>query len=137
MDLNVNKWLIRYLYLSTILLFLSIVVFLLHHDRYSPSGIGFIWFIVVLGYAGFVGIVITDMITSATREIQGQIVHQQGETVHVSQLDGRLKKYRVHVPGVLQQLKKGQGVRISLTRLAQIPKSIVIVDSPNKEVDTK
>lgn len=132
MDLNVNKWLIRQLTSSVILLFLSIVLFAMHHARFTPSGFGFLYFIAMLCYMGLVVVIIIDLITSATRQIQGQIVHKQGKTIHVSRNDGKLKKYKVLVPEVLQQLEKGQFVTITLTKLAYIPTSITIVDSPSE-----
>ena len=133
MDLNVNKWLIRQLTLGVILLFLSIVLFAMHHARFTPSGFGFLYFIAMLCYMGLVVVIIIDLFTSATRQIQGQIVHKQGKTIHVSRSDGKLKKYRVLVPEVLQQLEQGQYVTITLTKIAHIPSAITIVDPPAEE----
>ncbi|SMF92445.1 hypothetical protein SAMN05661091_5827 [Paenibacillus uliginis N3/975] len=132
MDLNVNKWLILHLCSNIILLFLSVGLFAMHHARFEPSGFGFLYFVTILCFAGFVVIIITDLVTSATRQIHGQIVHKQGRTIHVSRNDGNLKKYRVFVPEVLHKLEQGQFVNISLTRLAHVPSSIAIVDPPGE-----
>ncbi|UNK18647.1 hypothetical protein MNQ98_00945 [Paenibacillus sp. N3/727] len=132
MDLNVNKWLILHLCSNIILLFLSVGLFAMHHARYTPSGFGFLYFIAILCCLGFVVMILTDLVTSATRQIHGQIVHKQGRTIHVSRNDGKLKKYRVLVPEVLQKLEQGQFVNISLTKLAHIPSSITIVDTPGE-----
>ncbi|MGM1048989.1 MAG: hypothetical protein ACQEXX_23010 [Bacillota bacterium] len=132
MDLNVNKWLLWQLCSSVVLLFLSIALFVMHHARFEPSGFGFLYFVAILCFVGFVVIIITDLVTSATRQIHGQIVHKHGRTIHVSRNDGKLKKYRVLLPEVLQKLEQGQFVNISLTRLAHVPSSITIVDPPGE-----
>lgn len=131
MNLNGNKWLIWQLSLNAVLLFLSIVVFALHHARFTPSSFGFLYFLVILCYAGFVVVLLADLITSATRQVHGQIVHKEGRTIHISRTDGKLKKYRVMVPEVLQKLEKGQFVTMSLSKLSQVPQSISIVDPPS------
>lgn len=133
MNLNGNRWLIWQLSLNAVLLFLSIVIFALHHARFTPSSFGFLYFLAILCYAGFVVVLITDLITSATRQVQGQIVHKEGRTIHISRTDGKLKKYKVTVPEVLQRLEKGQFVTMSLSKLAQIPHSIHIVEPPPRE----
>ncbi|WP_422659195.1 hypothetical protein ACK8P5_01250 [Paenibacillus sp. EC2-1] len=132
MNLNSNKRLIWQLSLNAVMLFLSIVVFALHHARFTPSSFGFLYFLVVLCYAGLVVALLTDLITSATRQVYGEIVHKEGRTIHISRTDGKLKKYRVMVPEVLQKLEKGQFVTMSLSKLAQIPRSIRIVESPSE-----
>lgn len=130
MDLNVNKWLVVQLCLNTVLLFLTMVIFSMHHARYMPSSFGFLYFLAVLGFAGVVVAIIVDLITAATRQVQGQIVHKQGRTVHIRRIDGKLKKYKVMVPEVVQKLEMGQFVTMSLTKLAHIPSSITIMESP-------
>ncbi|WP_054954741.1 hypothetical protein [Paenibacillus dakarensis] len=132
MNLNGNKWLILQLSLNGILLFLSIVVFALHHARFTPSSFGFLYFLAVLGFAGVFVALIVDLMTSATRQVHGQIVHKEGRTIHISRTDGKLRKYKVTVPEVLQRLEKGQFVTMSLSKLAQIPQSIHIVDPPGE-----
>lgn len=135
MDLNANKWLMRQLCTSTILLFLAVMLFMLHHARFTPSGIGFLYFIVIVGNLGHISFIMTDMITTTTSEIHGQIVHKKGRTIHVSQQDGKLGKYKVHASKVLERVKNGQLVNIVLTKFAHIPSAITFKDNPMKLED--
>ncbi|AZN39314.1 hypothetical protein [Paenibacillus albus] len=109
---------------------LSLAVFRLvtTNQEWMPAFIGFIYFLVSLVLFGVLVVLIIDLLTEARRTIQGRIINKEGKIIHVLRDDGKLKRYRIIVPEVLESLHAERRVEIVSTNLANIPSRITVME---------
>ncbi|SEO36039.1 hypothetical protein [Paenibacillus sp. OV219] len=109
---------------------LSLAVFRLFttNQEWMPAFIGFTYFLVSLVLFGVLVVLLIDLLTEARRTIQGRIINKEGKIIHVLRDDGKLGRYRIIVPEVLETLHAEHRVEIVSTNLANIPSRITVVE---------
>ncbi|WP_336770841.1 hypothetical protein [Paenibacillus sp. MMO-58] len=75
-----------------------------------------------------------DLLTKARRTIQGRIINKEGNIINVLRDDGKLKRFRINVPEVLDTLRADYRVEIVSTNLANIPSRITVIMSNDGDV---
>ncbi|WP_248757286.1 hypothetical protein [Paenibacillus sp. ATY16] len=69
-----------------------------------------------------------DLLIKARRTIQGRIINKEGSIINVLRDDGKLKRFRINVPEVLDALRADYRVEIVSTNLANIPSRITVIE---------
>jgi len=107
--------------ISSCLLLTSSILGLLRDYSYIPVMLGFINFIVVLSSLSIVIVTIIDLVSDDRRAMRGRIINKEGKIIHILNDDGKLKRYKIMIPEILEQLEADQCVEVLCTKLSKLP----------------
>jgi len=107
--------------ISSCLLLTSSILGLIRDYRYLPVMFGFINFLVVLSSLTIVIVTIIDLVSDDRRTTRGRIINIEGKIINILNDDGKLKRYKIMIPEILEQLKTDQRVEVLCTKLSKLP----------------
>lgn len=128
MQLKPNKTIVTFIIICVLQLSLSMVRLFNTDHQMVPVFIGFTYFLVSLVFLGLLIVMIIDLLTKARRTIQGRIINKEGSIINVLRDDGKLKRFRIKMPEVLDVLRADYRVEIVSTNLANIPSRITVIE---------
>ncbi|MCK9860003.1 hypothetical protein [Paenibacillus sp. ATY16] len=128
MQLKPNKTIVTFIIICVLQLSLSGVRLFTTDHQMVPAFIGFTYFLVSLVFLGLLVVMLIDLLTKARRTIQGRIINKEGSIINVLRDDGKLKRFRINVPEVLDALRADYRVEIVSTNLANIPSRITVIE---------
>ncbi len=128
MQLKPNKTIVTFIIICVLQLSLSVVRLFTMDHQMVPTFIGFTYFLVSLVFLGLLAVMLIDLLMEARRTIQGRIINKEGSIINVLRNDGKLKRFRINVPEVLDALRADYRVEIVSTNLANIPSRITVIE---------
>ncbi|OAB38653.1 hypothetical protein PMSD_06465 [Paenibacillus macquariensis subsp. defensor] len=81
----------------------------------------FIFFLIAFTFGSLFIVLTIDLFSKKRRIVRGRIINKEGKMINVLRDDGKLKKFKIVVPEVLELLSADQRVEISSTNLGNIP----------------
>jgi len=81
----------------------------------------FIFFLITFTFGSLFIVLTIDLFSEKRRIVRGRIINKEGKIINVLRDDGKLKKFKIVVPEVLELLSADQRVEISSTNLGNIP----------------
>jgi len=84
----------------------------------------FLSFLITFAFGVLFIVLIIDLFSKKRRIVRGRIINKEGKMINVLRDDGKVKKYKIVVPEVLELLSADQRVEISCTNLGNIPSMI-------------
>jgi|GEM_PF-3646076 hypothetical protein len=128
MQLKPNKTIVTFIIICVLQLSLSMVRLFNTDHQMVPVFIRFTYFLVSLVFLGLLIVMIIDLLTKARRTIQGRIINKEGSIINVLRDDGKIKRFRIKMPEVLDVLRADYRVEIVSTNLANIPSRITVIE---------
>ncbi|MGM0883056.1 MAG: DinB family protein [Bacillota bacterium] len=99
----------------------SIIQFINIYMNNGPEALGFILFITSFVLLAFFVIILVDLIAKKHETIQARLISKNEKNIYLLRADGKVKRYRIHLPEILDHLNVDQQVEITLSYLAKIP----------------
>ncbi|GLX66517.1 hypothetical protein [Paenibacillus glycanilyticus] len=128
MPLKPNKTIYFLIIICLLQLSTSVARLFTTEFQLMPDFIGFTYFLTSLVFLGLLVVLITDLITKARRTIKGRIINKEGNIIHVLRDDGKVKRYKINVPEVLEVLQADYRVEIESTNLSNILSRITVIE---------
>ena len=112
------------------MLLISTIQLLLGLKSDRPIFFDFIFFLTGLVFAALIIVLIIDYVSTSYDVVHGKIVYTQLQIIHVnSEETNAIKRYKISDPEVLQSLRVNQRVKLHLTKLTRLPRSIHILEN--------
>jgi uncharacterized damage-inducible protein DinB len=99
----------------------SIFQFLNIYMNNGSEALGFIFFITSFVFLAIFVIILVDLIMKNHETIQAKLISKYEKNIYVLRADGKVKKYRILYPEILDQLMVDQQIEITISNLAKIP----------------
>lgn len=128
MQLKPHRTIVTFIIICTLQLAFSVVRLFNTDHQLVPAFIGFTYFLVSLVFLGLLVVMLIDLLTKARRTIQGRIINKEASIINVLRDDGKLKRFKINVPEVLEALRVDHRVEIVSTNLANFPSRITVIE---------
>ncbi|MCQ6557236.1 hypothetical protein [Paenibacillus mendelii] len=127
MDINLKprKILLILLVICSVQFVLSIIRLIIENHARS---VGFISFLITAVFLGLAVVITIDLFSRERRIISGKIINKEGKIIHVLSDDGKMQRFKIIVPEVLELLEADQRIEITSTNITNIPSKIILID---------
>ncbi|WP_255314151.1 DinB family protein [Bacillus sp. FJAT-26390] len=122
---------------SSVVLLNAIVQFTMIYENGGSEVLGFFFFAGGLVILAFLIIQLIDVITKNRFVIQAKLVSKYKNTIYILRADGKVKRIRIIVPEIMDQLELDQIVEITFSSLARVPLHIVAAGQHHPPVSLK
>ena len=133
MKLNATRRLIEQMCMCLLNAVILSVGFVVHHDRFGASEIGFLLFLAISAHAVLALFAAADLFTSAGTAVNGQIVHKENRNLYMVTDSGKMRKFKIDNTEVIGSLEAGQRIAVVVTRLTRWPRMITCIDTDPRQ----